>query len=361
MSFNPETPYNDLPVLPPNTEIENRQVLKRAIAAHQTLAELKGFCATLPDESMLLNSVVLKEAQASSEIENIITTQDALYRALAVKAENAAPETKEVLSYRKAMWSGMKLLETKGLLTINDIIAIQQEIVGNTAGIRTMPGTVLRNDATQRTIYTPPDEESTIRQLLGNLQTYWNTSDSTDPLVKMAVSHYQFESIHPFYDGNGRTGRILNVLYLVKERLLPSPVLYLSEYIIDRKGRYYSLLQQVRTDANWRDWVLFMLDAVEATARRTLSLIDAILRLLEETLEQAKASLPKTSYSKELIETIFNQPYTKIEHVVDRGLAERRTASKYLQQLEDAGILESFKAWKETIYVNRRLFDLLKE
>lgn len=302
---------------------------------------------------------MLKEARASSEIENIITTQDELYRAMATDLEPASPETKEVLNYQSAVWTGHRMLEETGLITTRTIVAIQQALEGNAAGIRRQPGTALRNDRTGEVIYTPPDQESVIQDLLKNLEEYLNTDDDIDPLIRMAVMHYQFESIHPFYDGNGRTGRILNVLYLIRCGLLDLPILYLSRYIIENKPTYYALLQAVRADSAWIPWIEFMITAVEATARTTLELTRAIVALMEKTTEEARSRLPRTTYSKELMELLFAQPYVKIEHVVRAGIAERRTASKYLKQLEDIGMLRSYKVWKETIFINQPLMHLL--
>lgn len=359
--MDPNRPANDLPLLPPNAEIESKTVLRRAISANRELARLKGYCSQLPNETILLNTIVLKEARASSEIENIITTHDELYHALAVDDPQTTAQTKEVLNYRSAMWKGYRLLRERGLITTGSIVAIQEELERNSAGIRKLPGTTLKNDRTGETVYTPPDEEATILSLLANLERYINEENPVDPLVKMAVVHYQFESIHPFYDGNGRTGRILNVLYLIKEGLIDSPILYLSRFIIQNKSRYYELLQNVRTSKNWEQWIEFILNAVEDTAIETLQTAQAIVSLMDETIESARTTLPKTTYSKELIELLFVQPYVKIEHLVNAGLAERRTASKYLRQLEDIGILESYKAWRDTIFINKRLMELIRQ
>jgi len=356
----PTEPFNDLPPLPPAGNIETAPILKKAISANRKLARLSGYCSLLPNESILLNTIILKEARASSEVENIITTNDDLYRALAIHESHIDPATKEVLNYREATWKGYSLLKETGLLTTRTMVMIQQELEQNSAGIRKLSGTALTNDRTGEVIYTPPDNESTIRILLKNLEEYINTNTLTDPLVKMAVMHYQFESIHPFYDGNGRTGRILNVLYLINEGLLNSPILYLSRYIIRNRPSYYELLQSVRTENTWEEWITFMLTAVEQTAAQTLETIEDIVALMEKTIEHARESLPKTTYSKELIELLFVQPYIKIDHLVRKNIAERRTASKYLKQLKDIGVLESFRLWKDTIYVNHELMELLK-
>ena len=359
--MDPSTPCNDLAPLPPGHDLETPSVLKKAISAHRELARLSGYCSLLPNESILLNTIVLKEARASSEIENIVTTTDELYRALVSDRALSDPAVKEVLNYRSATWTGYRLLRDTGLLTTRTIVAIQEELEQNRAGIRKLPGTTLTNDRTGEVIYTPPDNEATIRRLLKNLEEYINTDTASDPLIKMAVMHYQFESIHPFYDGNGRTGRILNVLYLIRQGLLSSPILYLSRYIIRNKPSYYELLQGVRTKEAWIDWIAFMLEAVEQTARQTLDTIRSIVSLMDETVEYARERLPKTTYSKELIELLFVQPYTRIDHLVQKDIGERRTASKYLRQLSEIGVLEPLRMWRQTIYINRKLMDLLRQ
>jgi len=360
-AMNPNVAANDLELLPPRTEIESKSVLKKAIVANTELARLKGYCSRLPNETILLNTIVLKEARASSEVENIITTHDDLYQALVTDQSRIGAETKEVLNYRAAVWKGYALLGKNGLITTRTILSIQEELEKNNAGFRTQSGTALVNDRTGETVYTPPDNEIVILKLLKNFEDYVNTEDGIDPLIKMAVMHYQFESIHPFYDGNGRTGRILNVLYLIKEHLIDSPVLYLSRYIIRNKARYYELLQRVRTHGEWEAWIAYMLTAVEETAKLTLETAHRIVELMDKTVEYAKEKLAKTTYSKELIELLFVQPYVKIEHLVTTRIAERRTASKYLKELEEIGILESYRAWRETIYINKNLMDVIKK
>jgi Fic family protein len=356
-----DKPFNELPLLPPNTEFESKKILKQAIKASRELARLKGYCSLLPNDSILLSSIILKEATASSEIENIITTQDELYKALISKKAKTDPQTKEVLNYRAAVWIGYNEIKEREILSINTILKIQAELEGNNAGIRKVPGTSLMNDATGEIIYTPPSNEAIINKLLANLEKFINIEDETDYLIKMAIIHYQFESIHPFYDGNGRTGRIINVLYLVQNRLLDSPILYLSSYIIKNKSQYYKLLQEVRTKDNWEEWILYILKAVELTAKDTLSIIESIILLMNNSMNICREKLPKTIYSKELVELVFMQPYTKISYLVDAGIGERRTASKYLKALEEIGILESFKLKKEIIYVNKKLYELLKK
>ena len=328
--------------------------------AHSVLGKLNGFCGVLPNAGLLVDSLIVQEARSSSAIENIVTTQDEVYRAM-VSSGHLDPAAKEVVDYRSAVWKGFNLFKEKGVITANGIVTIQEMLVHNNAGVRALPGTALVNEATGETVYTPPAGRELILSLLGNLERYINTSDGTDPLVKMAVVHHQFESIHPFYDGNGRTGRILNILFLAKAGLLDLPVLYLSREIIRRKADYYRLLQAVRTEGAWEEWVSFMLQAVEVTSAHTLDLIKAIRQLLDETTELCRLRLPRTSYSKELVELLFVQPYVKTEHLVRKGIAERRTAVKYLRQLEEIGVLRSFRVWRETLFVNHGLYDLLKE
>jgi len=353
-------PYNELPLLPPNTDFETKRILKMAIKANKELARLKGYCSLLPNDSILLSAIILKEATASSEIENIITTQDELYKALLSKDKKTDQQTKEVLNYRSAVWIGYNEIKKKGIIALSTILKIQEELEGNNAGIRKMPGTSLMNDSTGHVIYTPPDNEPKIYNLLTNLEEFINNDDEIDYVIKMAIIHYQFETIHPFYDGNGRTGRIINVLYLVLKGLLDSPILYLSSYIIKNKAQYYKLLQEVRTKNNWEEWIIYILKAVEETAKDTLRIIESIIDLMNETLKYSRINLPNTIYSKELIELIFMQPYTKISYLVEAGIGERRTASKYLKALEAIGVLKSFKMGKEIVFVNSKLFQLLR-
>ncbi|GAB2528055.1 Fic family protein [Spirosoma aerophilum] len=363
IDFLPEQPYNQLPLLPPLREqIESVLILRQESRAMRALAELKGMTRLLPNPAILVDALVLKEAKASSEIENIITTSDRLYQALAAKELTTDNATKEVLRYRQALYTGYRFIRSRGFLSTNGIVSIQQELEANQAGIRRLPGTALRNDRTQETIYTPPDDPDTLQALMHNLELYLNTNteDDVSPLIKLAVQHYQFESIHPFYDGNGRTGRIINVLYLILQELLTEPVLYLSGYIIQNKADYYRLLQEVRTRQNWADWILFILKAVEETARQTIGQILQIQTLFEQTAEHIRREAPNV-YSKELVEVLFLYPYSKIEYVVDRLAVDRRTASKYLRTIEKLGLLRSEQKWKETLFINTRLFDLLKE
>ncbi|MFC2116705.1 Fic family protein, partial [Bacteroidota bacterium] len=296
------------------------------------------------------------------EIENIITTNDELYRAFSSSSTRIDAHTKEVLNYREALWAGFNKLKFSGLLTTNAFIEIVQKLKQNSSGIRTMSGTVIKNAVTDEIIYTPPVGESIIRSLLGKLEKFINNDDDGfDPLIKLALIHYQFEAIHPFYDGNGRTGRIISILYLVQQKLIELPILYLSEYIIENKDQYYRLLQQISRDGKWENWIMYILDALELTSSSTRSKIFDINQLLHETLDFAKNKLPSRVYSKELIETLFEQPYCKVRILVDRGIAKRQTAAEYLKECEKSGILSSEKLGKEILYLNTNLLRILSE
>lgn len=363
MNFRPEQPFNTLPFLPPlRAQIETIPILRQESRAMRALAELKGMARLLPNPAILVDALVLKEAKASSEIENVITTSDRLYQAITAKGQATDTATKEVLRYRQALYTGYRFIQERGFLSTNGIQQIQQELEENQAGIRRLPGTALRNDRTNEVIYTPPDDPTVIQALLHNLEEYLNTDTGEDvsPLIKLAVQHYQFESIHPFYDGNGRTGRIINVLYLILQDLLTEPILYLSGYIIQHKADYYRLLQEVRTHHSWESWILFILRAVEETAKQAIEQIVRIQTLFDQMAEQIRREAPKV-YSKEFVEVLFLYPYSKIDYVVDRLAVDRRTASKYLRTVEKLGLLRSEPRWKETLFVNTRLFDLLKE
>lgn len=358
MSNNPDKPYNLLPPLPPETELETPAVLKSAITANKALAELKGKSESLPNPSILVNSIVLQEAKASSEIENVVTTNDKLFTALSANDSTVDPQTKEVLRYRQALWKGIHYLEDHSLCT-DLFIELMQTIKETKAGIRSEPGTVIANPNTWKIIYWPPEGEALIRNLLINLESYMYEEDDTDPLIKMAVIHYQFEAIHPFDDGNGRTGRLLNILYLIEMKLLHHPSLYLSDAIIRQKAEYYRRLRAVTEKADWESWILFILNAVEETSRQSMTRINQILSLLNETVELAKKELPDRVYSKELIELLFEQPYCKVKFLVDRGIAKRQTAADYLRELEDIGILKSKQVGRENLFLNARLYELL--
>jgi len=361
MAFSPDKPFNDLPLLPPKAEIETMVTLKKAIFAGRALAELKGIGETIPNQAILVNSIILQEAKASSEIENILTTHDALFRAFSAKTTQIDPATKEVLRYREALWEGFRSLKDRPLLTTNLFIRIVQTIRANQAGIRNTPGTKVANAATGEVVFTPPEGESVIRKKLKNLEDYIHAEDMVDPLIRLALIHYQFEAIHPFSDGNGRTGRILNILYLTSQHLLELPVLYLSKYIIERKADYYRLLRDVTEHQRWEPWILYILDAVEQTARHTRDKILAIRELLIKTIEITREKLPSRVYSKDLIELLFHQPYTKGQFLVDAGIAKRQAAADYLKRLEEIGILSSQKVGKENLYLNTKLYEILSK
>ncbi len=360
--FRPDKPYNDLPLLPPKREkVETIPILRQESKAAAALAQLKGVATRLPNQSILINGIVIKEAKASSEIENVITTHDKLYKALTLNDIQIDSSTKEVLRYREALFTGFNFIKTKGYLNTTGIVKIQQQLENNDAGIRKLPGTALQNDATKEIIYTPPDHPDAINRLMKNFDEFINTNDDDlSVLIKLAIHHYQFESIHPFYDGNGRTGRIVNVLYLLMNGLLDSPVLYLSGYIIKNKNDYYRLLREVTAKGNWEDWILYILKGIESTALETIQQVDRINTLFEKTVEIAKKAEPRI-YSKELIETLFAHPYCKIEFLVRDLGVERKAASRYLQAMEKAGILKSEVIWKQTLYINTKLYDILRK
>ena len=359
MTCDPKVPYNDLPPLPPSVDVESKDVLKKAISVGSALAELKGLGHVIPNQAMLVNSLVLKEAMASSEIENIVTTNDALFRAMATTTSQTDPATKEVMRYRQAVWDGYNIIRKRPKLDADLFIKLVQTIKEEKLGIRTEPGTIIGNRKTREIVYSPPEGEAVIRKKLKELTDFIHGEDELAPLIKLALIHYQFEAIHPFEDGNGRTGRIINTLFLVTQGLLELPVLYLSKYIIDHKGEYYRRLRDVTEKSDWIGWVLFMLDAVEETSKLTRRQILDIRTLLLDTIETARKKLPPRVYSKELVELIFRQPYTKGQFLVDAGIAERKTAADYLKALEDAGILSLHKAGRENLYLNTKLYDLL--
>lgn len=356
------TPHFKLEELPPLRErVENIKILRQTNKSSAALAELKGIAKTIPNQAMLINAIVLQESKDSSEIENIITTQDELYKALTVNKSKITPETKEVVDYRKAIFYGFDLAKDQGFLRVNDIVNIQQELVNNNAGIRSTPGTVLKNDKTGEVVYTPPQDKAEILELLTNFINHFNQNeDELSPLINLAILHYQFESIHPFYDGNGRTGRILNILYLILNNLINVPILYLSSYIIENKPEYYRLLNRTNRKGKWEEWIMFMLRAIESTSKDTITKITNIKNQLDKTLIKVQKDSPKI-YRKELVELLFEQPYSKIEFVVDKLNVERKAASRYLRELESIGILESQKVGRETLFINRELIEILKQ
>jgi Fic family protein len=354
--FDRNTPFNDLPPLPPTAELESKAILKKAIAASRALAELKGMAERMPNQAMLIDSLVLQEARASSEIENILTTNDELFKAASDEALPASAEAKEVLRYRQALHHGFRQINERPLAT-GLFIEVAQLIKRTDFNVRRGPGTRIANSRGE-TIYTPPEGEGVIRDKLRELENFMHAEDGLDVLVKMALVHYQFEAIHPFPDGNGRTGRILNILYLVDRGLLNLPVLYLSRYIIDHKAAYYEGLRRVTEDGAWADWVLYMLDAVEQTSLRTRQQITDILALMESVRERVQREAPGV-YSKDLIEQIFRQPYCKIAFLERAGMGTRQTCSKYLRELERLGVLTGQKIGREVYFINQALFELL--
>lgn len=360
MAFNPQQPYNDLPPLPPAVDLETKATLRGAIGANRALAELKGVGELLPNQSILVHAVTLQEARSSSEIEGIVTTDDALYRALSATSDaDDDPHAKEVLRYSEALWLGFERMKSNRPLCTGLYEEIVRAIKKNMAGVRKTTGTQLRDVHTGAVIYTPPEGETVLRDKLANLDRYIHADDGVDPLIKLAAIHYQFEAIHPFGDGNGRTGRIVNILYLVTQRLLDLPILFLSRFIIEHKSTYYEHLRRVTEQQAWEPWVLYMLEAVEQTARQSLRQVADIRDLMEDYGQRVRRALPKT-HSKELVEQLFDRPYCKIGFLVDAGIAKRQTASRYLQELADAGMLDLVKIGRESIYVNSEFLELLR-
>lgn len=353
-----------LPTLPlPSIEQwETRAVLKKTAVAHRYLAELKGVAATIPNEEILINTLTLQEARHSSEIENIVTTQDDLYRADASDTAGISAATKEVQDYAIALKAGFNRVRSNHLIRLTDILVIQETLEKNRAGLRKLPGTTLKNSQSGTVVYEPPQHTDDIAHLMDNLVAYMNDDSlcEADPLVKMAIIHHQFESIHPFYDGNGRTGRILNMLYLVAQGLLDLPVLYLSRYLIQTKADYYVQLQQVRDTQNWEAWLLYMLDGIAQTAQETIDLIKKIKQLMQHVKIVMREQCPKI-YRQELLNNLFNHPYTKIEFVVDELNVSRITATKYLDQLVATGLLDKSRVGRSNYYINTALMQLFME
>ena len=349
-----------LTILPPPLDLETKRVLKRVNDANRELAVLKGYARTIPNEYILINALSLQEAKDSSEIESIITTHDELYRAGLFVRNEVSPQAKEVKYYAEALTEGFELLRRGDLLTINNICAIQRILERNDAGLRTQAGTTLKNSATGEVVYTPPQDHDEIVRLMTNLERVINDDafwPDVDPLIKMAVIHYQFESIHPFYDGNGRTGRIVNVLYLVLKKLLDTPILYLSRYIISHKGDYYRNLQAVREKNDWEGFILFMLDAVIVTARMTAETVTKIAEAQRNTKQAIRSNFP--FYSRDLVETLFLYPYTRIQYLQKQLGVSRQTASVYLNQLTKAGLLDKMQLGRNQYFINRELFEIL--
>lgn len=352
--------HYSIPLLPLPIDLETKSVLKKLNRVHKALAELNGVAETIPNEAIIINTLSLQEAKDSSAIENIITTQDDLYISNTSTQQFPTIAAKEVCNYAQALREGFQSVKQKNLITCNQLIEIQNILEQTNSGFRKLPGTALKNDQSGEIIYTPPQSYDEIVTLMNNLEVFINDDSVSDldSLVKMAIIHHQFESIHPFYDGNGRTGRILNILYLVKEELLNLPILYLSRYINQNKGEYYRLLQVTRTTQDWEAWIIFILEAVEQTASQTTAIIRGIKQLMMEHKNNIRKNLPKI-YSQDLINNIFKHPYTKIDFLVQDLEISRQTASKYLDQLIEIDILKLHKIGKENYYINSALYEFL--
>ncbi|PHS26755.1 MAG: addiction module protein [Methylophaga sp.] len=348
-----------LPFLPPAIELETKPVLRKLTKAHRYLAELKGVVGTIPNEGILINTLTLQEAKDSSEIENIITTHDELYKSALFEDVIHNLSAKEVRRYATALRAGFAEVRKTGLITTNLIVSLYQELEQNDGGIRRQSGTTLQNDKTGEIIYTPPQSYDEIVALMTNLEQFINDGSmlDVDPLVKMAIIHHQFESIHPFYDGNGRAGRIINILYLVAQGLLDIPILYLSGYIIQTKQDYYRLLQDVRDSGSWQEWLIYILDGIEVTSRNTIRLVTDIKDLMQDYKHRIRVELPKI-YSQELLNNLFSHPYTKIEYMQHDLNVSRLTAGKYLSQLTEQGFVKKQKIGRYNYYINEPLFKL---
>jgi Fic family protein len=357
MPFDPRKPYNDLPVLPPSADIENRRILRKTVTAARELAELRQAGRLIPNQTVLINTIPLLEAHDSSEIENVVTTTDALFRLAAREDAQADPAAKEAYRYRTAMRRGFEDLQQRSLGT-NTAILVYQVLLNTSAGIRRTPGTCIGNPATGEVVYTPPEGESIIRDKLTGWERFLHAPDGTDPLIRLAMMHYQFEAIHPFTDGNGRTGRILNLLYLIQSGLLDVPVLYLSRYILQRRSEYYELLLNVTERADWEPWVLYILDAVEETAGWTRKKISSVHDLMSHTSEFMREKLPRI-FSRELCEVIFTQPYCRIANLGEAGIAKRQTASVYLKELVRIGVLREETVGRDKLFLHPKFLRLL--
>lgn len=349
-----------VPLLPLHRDVESKEVLKKLSTAHRALAELKGLITSIPNQSILLETLTLREARESSAIENIISTIDEVYQSNLFSEQFSSAAAKEVHQYALALKIGFELVKRNQLLTNNHILQIQKVVEQNNAGFRKLPGTMLKNELSGEIVYTPPQDAETIIELMQNLETFINddTLIDADPLTKMAIIHHQFESIHPFYDGNGRTGRIINMLYLVQKDLLHLPILYLSRYIIQHKATYYRLLQEVREKDNWEEWILFLLDGIEKTAIESVVLITQIKELMQQYKLLIRKNHPKM-YSQDLLNNLFKFPYTKIEYFQKDLQVSRSTAIRYLKALELEGVLKKQKIGRDNFYLNEKLFRLL--
>lgn len=359
LKWSPERPFNEIPPIPEAGFLETRSVLKACVEARAALAELKQAAGLIPNQLILISTLPVLEAQASSAIENIVTTTDKLFENLHAE-EGADPATKEALRYRRALMEGYHELERRPLST-RTAETVCTTIKGVQMQVRKVPGTKLANAASGATMsYTPPEGEALIRELLAGWERFLHEQKEIDPLVRLAAGHYQFEAIHPFTDGNGRTGRVLNSLFLIQENLLTMPVLYLSRFIIENKDDYYSLLIDVTRNEAWEPWILFMLEAVRETSCWTLAKIESMRNLVDSTVEKVRKELPKI-YSRELVDEIFMQPYCRIDNLVQAGVAKRQTASRYLKLLVEIGILEERVSGREKLFLNTRLLKLLAD
>ena len=356
-AFDSNQPYNALPALPPAAEIESRAILKACIGARAALAALRQAGELIPNQAVLINTLPLMEAQASSEIENIVTTADTLFRQAQLDERTADPATKEALRYRTALRQGIESLKRRPLSTAT-AVEVCSTLMGREMDVRKIPGTVLGNQATGEVTYTPPVGEARLREKLANWERFIHEQQAADPLIRMAVAHYQFEAIHPFLDGNGRTGRVLNELMLIEQGLLDLPVLYLSRYVIRNRADYYRLLLAVTREAAWEAWILYVLRGVGETAGWSTGKIGALRALMATATDHIRKHLPKL-YSRELVELVFMQPYCRIQNVVSAGIAKRQTASVYLKSLAKIGVLREIDAGREKLFLHPKFLDLL--
>lgn len=355
----PDAPFNKLPLLPPKIETETKAVLKATIEARAALAALDQAVRRIPNPTVLVNSLPVLEAQASSEIENIVTTTDDLFRYLDQDPSSSTPEVRETLRYRTALFRGVKSLHSRPL-TVTTALEVCSTIHSREMGVRTYSGTFIGNPTTGEVIYTPPAGESLIRNKLSNWESFIHASAGLDPLVVLAISHYQFEAIHPFSDGNGRTGRILNVLLLVQAKILSQPILYLSRYLIENRTRYYELLLRVTSEGAWEDWILFILEGLRQTAVATVTKIDAITALQDRVLDRIR-DLTTGGSNADLLALLFEQPYCRISDVIERCDVSRPTATSWLNALVEGGVLSDFKAGRTRVFVNSAFVQLLIE
>ncbi|MBH5563478.1 Fic family protein [Neisseria meningitidis] len=358
-NWKPNIPYNDLPPLPPKQDIESKTILKRCIAARASLARLKQAAELIPNQAMLINTLPVMEARASLEIENIVTTTDKLFQSLQMDTERQDPATKEALQYRTALFAGYESLTSRPLCTQTAIMVCNAIKHPYEMAIRKTGGTALKGGNSGNVVYTPPEGEETIRGKLANWERFIHESGDLDPLIIMAAAHYQFEAIHPFTDGNGRTGRILNSLLLIEKGLLDLPILYLSRYIIENRADYYRLLLGVTERQDWESWIIYILDGVADTADWTVAKIDAIRRLFEQTRQHIRTHA-QGIYTHELVNLLFEQPYTRIANLEAAGIAKRQTASKYLKELSDIGVLQEIAIGRDKLFIHPRLMELLR-